>query len=294
MAYLEFEPKNTLFQFTSVEALKGIIQSRKIWFSDLRSLNDPREIVLGLGRIRPLLEDIVADHSSDWDISRCGKILDMSYETIRNTDFFTCSFSQSGDSMPLWHNYAQDGAGVAIGFRPRALRDIPCRIQKVDYVNKQTPLEDLQCNLVELFASVFGQKGDMTLEKSLAISSKIISLCTSSKHSTWNHEHEIRGVYTQPKIKQHTNFLDNVTSVYPDDSEFKWQEPNIRENANGEVKYIPFGFGILGRGEYDATKAISKIVVGSKSNISVPEIEDLLSSEGYRDFEVILSECIWQ
>jgi hypothetical protein len=47
MAFLEYRPTQTLYQFSSVEGLKGIATSKELWCSDLSTANDPRELTLG-------------------------------------------------------------------------------------------------------------------------------------------------------------------------------------------------------------------------------------------------------
>jgi hypothetical protein len=47
MAFLEHTPKQTLYQFCSVDGFRGIVTSRALWYTDLQSANDPRELKLG-------------------------------------------------------------------------------------------------------------------------------------------------------------------------------------------------------------------------------------------------------
>lgn len=256
-------------------------------------MNDPREIVLGLGRIRPILEDIVSKHKDVWNIDLCRRTLDRTYQSIKNNDFFTCSFSQTGDSMPMWRHYGEDGAGLAVGFRPRAITDFPCRIQKVDYVSKRSADEDLRLTVTDVLDRYAGKKGDTSLVREVEISSTILALCTGTKHSTWDHEREVRGVYAQTKAKESRGFLGGITSMHSDGSEFKWQEPLERGVDGNKTKYLTFPYGKRSKGGFDYSRAVAEVIVGSKSTISSQEVSDLLLSEGYRDFEVFQSECVW-
>ena len=47
MAFLEYRPTQTLYQFCSVESFRAILKSKSIWCSDLEEANDPRELKLG-------------------------------------------------------------------------------------------------------------------------------------------------------------------------------------------------------------------------------------------------------
>ncbi|AUQ49255.1 hypothetical protein PhaeoP83_00958 [Phaeobacter inhibens] len=293
MAYLEFEPREPLFQFTSVEGFKGIIDSKALWFSDLKSLNDPREVIFGLGRIRTVVEQVI-DGNSGFDRSIVGPVLEYCYKYVKQTNLYTCSFCPVGDLMPLWQHYGNQGAGLAIGFRPRSIMDIPARVQKVEYVNERTSTEDLKVKLASVLEPFLRLKVSPTLEQKLDIASTIAASCTSTKHSSWEHEREIRAVYAQSSQKEATNFLSNITSMNADGSVHKWRDPLVRESQVGEVKYLPFKFGKMSGGNFDFSGAIHTVFVGSKSSISAPEVESLLKSEGFRNFEVIPSECIWR
>ncbi len=293
MAYLEYEPRETLFQFTSFEGFKGIVESKQLWFSDLKSLNDPRELIYGLGRVRPLLEEIVEENPS-WDRGVFRKLLDFSYDYLKNTNLFTCSFCPTGDLMPLWQHYGADGSGLAIGFRPRAIAGIPCRVQKVEYVNDQSPTEDLKKSLNEILEPISRLKVEPSLEQRVAVTSSVASSCTSTKHSTWEHEREIRAVYAQSLSRNFSDFLENATGVYPDGTAHKWREPEVRQGATGEVKFLPFSYGKYVKGRYEHSGAIQTVYVGPRSKTSVPEVTAILRSEGFKNFEVLNSECVWR
>ena len=47
MAFLEYRPTRTLYQYCSPILFRGITGSKRLWFSDLNAANDPREIRLG-------------------------------------------------------------------------------------------------------------------------------------------------------------------------------------------------------------------------------------------------------
>lgn len=294
MAYLEYEPTSTLFQFTSNEGFRGILKSRSLWFSDLRSLNDPRELILGLGTLRELLEEIIEEESEEWDTVFLRKFLIQSYNSLDNTDFYSCSFCLTGDSMPLWQHYGYDGKGVSIGFRPRALTDIPCRIQKVDYINKDSTLDDLKDSFRLELSKFAKMNRNILAYEGIKLSSRILSICTSIKHSTWDHEKEIRAVYSQSRERESVQFMEYTTSMHSDGSEMKWTEPLTRSSQDGVVKYLPFDFGKLIQGHYDPAKAIEKVVIGPNSSMSVPEAETILASEGFRGVKVTTSECLWR
>jgi len=293
LSFTEFEPREPIFQYTSFEGFKGILRSKSLWLSDLRSLNDPRELVLGLGKVRNIAEELLQENP-EWGTQQLRKKLERSYSFVQNTNLFTASFCPKGDSMPLWQHYGDTGKGVAIGFRPRAILDMAGRLQKVEYLSDDSPLGDLKQALRKVIEPFGRLDGKVSLENEISLSAAIASKCTSIKHSTWDHESEIRIVYSQPPERKATDFLRNVTGEFKDGNEYNWREPSVRKSTSGEVQFIPLEFGKRVGAEFDPTSAIARVYVGSQSVQSVPEVQAILESEGFRNFQVQNSECIWR
>lgn len=76
MAYLEYKPTDVLYHYTTTDGFKGIIGTKRLWFSDLRTTNDPREIIFGLGRIRPIVARILKDFAADGDIAPLNELIE--------------------------------------------------------------------------------------------------------------------------------------------------------------------------------------------------------------------------
>lgn len=57
------EPKY-LYHYTNFEGLKGIVDSQQLWFSDYRSMNDPREFMQSEGLIKDCIEDAIKEFMS--------------------------------------------------------------------------------------------------------------------------------------------------------------------------------------------------------------------------------------
>jgi hypothetical protein len=59
MAYLEYQPRSTLYHYSSPDGFLGIVSSKQLWFSDLGSTNDPREIQFGFEKFLRAVEDLL-------------------------------------------------------------------------------------------------------------------------------------------------------------------------------------------------------------------------------------------
>jgi len=294
MAFQEFAPNSTLFQYTSIDGLKGMLESKKIWFSDLRSLNDPRELIFGHGQIQSEMAHLRNDRSSKWSPDLIERLINLVNQSIKNTDYYSCCFCPRGDQMPMWRHYGAEGKGVAIGFRPRALTDFPGRFQKVRYLRQQDDDDSLYELLRELLEKAGADKGDIVNEKTIELGSAIMAHCTSVKHSSWDHEAEIRCTYTQPKTRESTRFLDFMTSKRGGGQFIKWQEPESRKVEDREIRFIPFAFGKGTVRGVDPSGAIEKIILGPNCQVRQPELEALMTSEGFSKFKISNSECVWR
>lgn len=133
MAYLEFKPTSPLYYYTDANGFEGIVRSKKLWLSDIKASNDPRELALG----QKILSEAVEVYNSD-DIRGVSKrdmaeFLSDLLSFQRHSTYYACCFGLAGDELPLWREYGGGGTGGSIGFRPTAVSSIPGRMQLVRY-----------------------------------------------------------------------------------------------------------------------------------------------------------------
>jgi hypothetical protein len=103
-------PPPVLYHYTKRQGLQGIVQSRSIWASEARYLNDARELTTAIDLVR---EIIAKRPASDLHAQMEG-ILNQMRE---GQDTFVFSMSNDGgDELSQWRAYARPGDGYAIGF----------------------------------------------------------------------------------------------------------------------------------------------------------------------------------
>jgi hypothetical protein len=108
-----------LYHYTDAAGLKGIFETRQMWFTDYRHLNDPSEMHLGMERAHQALR--AAEEGAD---GRVGLFLRFaadlfSQENLDTLGFFVASFSRARNDLGQWRAYADNGRGFAIGYAPR-------------------------------------------------------------------------------------------------------------------------------------------------------------------------------
>jgi hypothetical protein len=113
-----------LFHYTEAQGLLGIIESRSVWASDIRSLNDDEEFFFGLelalDQIIRLADPTLgspAKERSEWLLERLRNEIN---ESVRIQAFVT-SFSAQSDLLSQWRAYCP-GGGYALGMSTSALK----------------------------------------------------------------------------------------------------------------------------------------------------------------------------
>jgi hypothetical protein len=202
-----------LYHYTNAQALKGMLESGRVWFTDYRHLNDPSELTHGIdmahdvarllgtgadGRVRCFLEDFA-------DLLRPDRF-------TASLEFFIASFSRARDDLGQWRAYADNGKGYAIGFAPRIFSIgelIPGRLPefvgpvryKIDEVcaRHSATLEEA----ASIFLDTVNANADLVRDKAVGIpfmhqfvreiiAQPIIWNCLTSKHPAYEHEQEVR------------------------------------------------------------------------------------------------------
>jgi hypothetical protein len=105
---LVYPKSERLFHYTTARGLKGILESRKLWASDARCLNDSTEVDLGV----QLGSEIAKETRLFSDLA----IGDIFEATFQSCAAFIISFSELRDDLSQWRGYGADGRGYCLGF----------------------------------------------------------------------------------------------------------------------------------------------------------------------------------
>jgi hypothetical protein len=129
MMMKELEPQQNseepelIYHYTDQKGFLGILDTKSIWATHVRYLNDLQEIKSGEDAFRRVLDEAVvsSQHESKED-QRVETIL----AAIKVCDMYVASFSAAnkGDSLSLWRAYSSNGVGFSLGFPLEQLREI--------------------------------------------------------------------------------------------------------------------------------------------------------------------------
>jgi hypothetical protein len=124
--------KQTLYQYTTAEGLKGIFETEQLWFTDYRYLNDPEEFRYGkklaLEAVNTAKSNSHDSHVSFFLKTVCDILSDDNLESVLYV--FLASFTRKRNDLNLWRAYGDDGKGFAIGFAPEMFKLEDCALKK--------------------------------------------------------------------------------------------------------------------------------------------------------------------
>lgn len=147
----------TLYHYCSLDTFYNIVKNKSIWLSDLSKTNDSQELVWLKGiverKLLPQVEKNIREEVSGWDEWKVTRDL------LKHSDFkISCwgfCLSKKKDNLGQWRGYADDGAGIAIGFKYNVLKKfIPSTtrnsllepnltLNEIHYKNEEELLEEI-------------------------------------------------------------------------------------------------------------------------------------------------------
>ena len=130
------EPPQTIYHYTDDKGLKGILESGKIWVTDIFDLNDPSELQHGLSHAIDILKSKQIESLPD--TKRFATHFSHFHPFVEEiAHFFVVSFSSRRDELGQWRAYADDGRGFAMGFDARGLENAFAQVD--DPLNQMNP-----------------------------------------------------------------------------------------------------------------------------------------------------------
>ena len=111
---LPFHYGKTMYHYTTVHGLFGIVRAGAVWASHVRYMNDVAEVAHG----RQVAIETLGRLASKARFGEFRRILRLAAERIMHTDapnYFVASFSMLDDDLTQWRAYGRD-RGITIGF----------------------------------------------------------------------------------------------------------------------------------------------------------------------------------
>jgi hypothetical protein len=234
-----------IYHYTDSGGLRGIIETGRLWLSDVFSMNDSSELNHGFLIFLNALEVKAVSHNAQlfakrlWDFrNRIG------IEKIGN--YFTCSFSKAGNDLGQWRAYADNGRGYVLGFDTTQLEAAFTLAGKPGFA-ETTPLAYDDARLDQIHCQIVDK-----LFQFLSLP------CNPAAESAW---------YTEVTLKALEAALHFKHPAYINEQEYRFLEAHPINQSVPGLKFKPHRPYSLGRyREFDwrtpAPNALQQIVVG--------------------------------
>jgi hypothetical protein len=260
-------PDRALFHYTTQAGLLGIIRDKQIWATHHQCLNDIQEFLYAKDLVRKELNGRAAAASGD-SLSVVKAMLSvMDQKGFEDVDLYIACFSEVHDSLALWRTYGGLTSGFALRYEgtlvnsPARFEMRPClyREEQQREVIKALVAEVLERTLK--YCQVTGASPEQFVGVDLR--TKLHRLGAIIKHPTFAEEKEWR-------------LISEVMTAWPGEGALKFRE--------GKSMIVPYRCIPL--------DGFTQVIVGPNPNPeqSARSVRSLLSSEGIRGVEVVMSD----
>ena len=111
-----------LYHYCGLDAFLSIIKNSTLWLSDIRKSNDYLECVYCRDKINEKIRGFLEDDKEALEAWDFGYNInsDLSMDMIS----YVACFSENKDQLSQWRGYADNGAGIAVGFSRESFADL--------------------------------------------------------------------------------------------------------------------------------------------------------------------------
>ncbi len=258
-----------LYHYCSVDTFDKIIQSKEIWLSNTRFMNDLQE-----GKyIREMIRQAAADN----EFVNFGE----NYERIYGEAYVAC-FSENGDLLSLWERYANACRGFAIGFNKALLEELLDKLTSDDSdeqdrseginlikINYAKDATDLYQKLKKSYPSMLRRVPTDHLTMAGFKNEDFGKTLWTYKNPFLAQEFEYRIIYLPGKFKEsNRNILGDKAS---------------KLTSDGMCYHFPLKFSSV-------EDIVAQVVIGPLNKVERSVIEDYLKDIGFPVTEVTCSD----
>jgi hypothetical protein len=218
-AFKDLQNKNSqrvLFHYTSLDALEGILKTKKMWATHVRFLNDITEFSHAFDQARKIIKKV--------DIG--SKMFVPFIREMQTRDCYVISFSDdNGDRLSQWRGYC-NGGGCSIGFGDN-------QISQLQTVAKQQGIKTLDAPCIyredivrdgmrKSITSMLSRLSQIERQDALAMTTllrdffdALVMRAAVAKHPGFSEEEEHRVVFTGGQVNHILGFHRRGSSMIP-------------------------------------------------------------------------------
>lgn len=230
-----------VYHYTNASGLVGLLNTKCLWLTDYRFMNDAAEVSLGTERARAMLKDKIYKENDGLRkkfLSTCEKQL------REDGTSFVFSLTEKKDDLSQWRGYANEGRGFSVGFDTKSIRDHSAISNEYSFgkISYNGSLHDKQCNkAVDEFLREYSSKTDLkqidTDDGAYELSAVLDSYAAKYKHSSFSSEKEWR-------LHSYSDDNSEIKVRVSDDKLIPYIEMDISsDSANFTIRQIGIGPG---------------------------------------------------
>jgi len=198
----------TIYHYTSLQGLKSIIETQKIYCTNINFLNDKKEYKYGVDLIRCIIENFKGEDSNILIL----KMVEENIDLIFNSERYVTCFSKNGDLLSQWRAYANHGKGVAIGFDFKLFATTTQQVLRRKHIVYDQEYQNKRIKeVIQIIIQFYEKRKDMidwedsTYEKSVAkiVIKYLEDIIAYYKHPSFSEEQEYRFQYEIDSINTH-------------------------------------------------------------------------------------------
>lgn len=272
------ECRETLYHYTGIHSLMGMVETNNLWMSKGTFLNDSSELFYFSGILKTVIKKMdVPNEKGRWRIftGELEKAMERFLSEVEDGGFevYVFSLSHSPDSLALWYNYAK-GEGYNLGFSGK---DLLAGIQNspeestvlhglVEYTRQKQELILMGLLLGTFKLAAQYENGEIEGALPHHFFKIITTLAVFFKDPTFASEEEYR-----------------IALVYKRDA---GSQVRFRAQNGVIIPYIAVNFA--------EKLPISHVTIGPKNNIDIAKrgIEQYLKSNGYDLKQVTVQKSV--
>jgi len=187
---------DVVYHYTSLEGLKGIVESNCIWLSDYSYLNDSKELLHGIELTKSIVSKMLKNK-----LYRVARgIIDSWCKNLDEIEHRVCiaSFSSDGDSLSQWRSYGNLAIGFKSGINMTGFAHETLQQPVIYCQNKQEKLTELLLShMCQTYAFDKNAGRLQRIEDVYHKTEKIIKLTSFYKNLGFKDEAEYRMVYLE-------------------------------------------------------------------------------------------------
>ena len=269
---LDTEQHPVLYHYCSTSTFLSVIQRKCLWLSDVNTMNDFGEMHWSYDRFIEAA-NAVMDRVGREFVELVDEVISTSQLRLLPS---LCAFSTDGDVLSQWRAYADDGAGVAIGFNAKKMATLSIRIAPVEY-SQEKQVEHF-CTWLLATHEVYGTLPEKEKKEFIFKVGTFFSLDRAFyKNPAFSEEKEVRILRAlNPGLDDDGQWTLTDNGGSGETGSRKKLEVQFRAARNGGVvSYVELPLGGLG------AEAITEIVIGPRSHNNGNEVSMALSAAGF-------------